>query len=219
MNHPVLHITEIQSVGMPVGCIIALHGRGVTGQDLASLAGEISLDGIRWIFPDGPMEMPGPWGGRAWYEIPPDSPRGILQSRKLLFELIERLEHEKIPSRRIALMGFSQGAVMSLDVGLRFPRRIAGIVAMSGYLALPETLRAEKSPAAAGLPILMTHGKNDDVLSVDGAREAQAVLRAEGASVRLSEYLMGHQVIPEVLDEVEKFLIKIFETEPLSGTE
>jgi phospholipase/carboxylesterase len=217
MNHPALNITQFNPVGMPVGCIIVLHGRGVTGQDLASLAGEISLDGIRWIFPDGPMEMPGSWGGRAWYEIPPDPPRGIFQSRKLLFGLIEWLESESIPSRRIALMGFSQGAVMSLDVGLRYPKRIAGIVAMSGYLALPDTLRSEKSPTAAGLPILMTHGKNDDVLPVDGARKAQAILRAEGASVRLSEYLMGHQVIPEVLGEVENFLVKIFETEPLSG--
>jgi phospholipase/carboxylesterase len=212
-----LNFTEIKPAGIPIGCIVALHGRGVTGEDLAPLADEIGLDGIQWIFPDGPMELPGPWGGRAWYEIPPDLPQGILQSRKLLFDLIDRLERGKVPSGRIALMGFSQGAVLSIDVGVRYPRRIAGVAAMSGYLAFPETLAAEKSPAAAGLPILMTHGKNDDVLPVDWAREAQAVLRTEGFSVRLHEYLMGHQVIPEALSEVKKFLNRIFEMEPLQG--
>jgi len=209
-----LHFTELPSFGMPIGCIVAMHGRGVRGEDLAPLAEAIALEGIRWIFPDGPMELPGFWGGRAWYEIPPHHLQGLLQSRKLLFELIERLEQEKVPSKRIALAGFSQGAVMSLDVGVRYPRRIAGIVAMSGYLARPETLAVEKSPAAAGLPILLTHGKNDDVLPVEGAREAQATLRAEGFSVRLQEYLMGHEVIPEALSEIRAFLNQIFESEP-----
>ncbi|HUK55730.1 MAG TPA: dienelactone hydrolase family protein [Nitrospiria bacterium] len=212
-----LNFTELRPVGMPIGCIVALHGRGVRGEDLAPLADAIALDGMRWIFPDGPMELPVIWGGRAWYEIPPHHPRGLLESRTLLFELIEWLERQKIPSRRIALAGFSQGAVMSLDVGVRYPRRIAGIVAMSGYLARPETLTAEKSPAASGLPILLTHGKNDEVLPVEGAREAEAALRAEGFSVRLREYLMGHEVIPEALSEIRKFINLIFETEPRNG--
>jgi phospholipase/carboxylesterase len=211
-----LNFTELPSIGMPIGCILALHGRGVRGEDLAPLAETIALEGIRWIFPDGPMELPGFWGGRAWYEIPPHHLQGLQQSRKLLFEFVERLEQEKIPSKRIALVGFSQGAVMSLDVGVRYPRRIAGIVAMSGYLARPETLAVEKSPAAAGLPILLTHGKNDEVLPVEGAREAQATLRAEGFSVRLQEYLMGHEVVPETLSEVRTFLNQIFESEPRS---
>lgn len=205
-----LKFTEINPVGAPIGCIVALHGRGVTGEDLAPLADEINLDRVRWIFPDGPVELPELLGGRAWFEMPPNHDRGILESRKLLFELVGWLERQKIPSERIALLGFSQGAVMSLDVGVRYLRRPAGIVAMSGYLVFPETLRAEKSPASAGLPVLLTHGKNDDVLPVDGAREAQALLRTEGFSARLCEYLMGHQVIPETLDEVRKFLKAIF---------
>jgi phospholipase/carboxylesterase len=209
-----LNFTELHPIGMPIGCIVTLHGRGVRGEDLVPLAEAIALEGIRWIFPDGPMELSVPWGGRAWYEIPPHPLQGLLQSRKLLFDLIERLEREQIPSKRIALAGFSQGAVMSLDVGVRYPRRIAGIVAMSGFLARPETLAVEKSPAAAGLPILLTHGKNDDVLPVEGAREAQAALRTEGFSVRLREYLMGHEVIPEALSEIRNFLNQIFESEP-----
>lgn len=211
-----LHYIEHHPTGFPIGCIVALHGRGVRGEDLAPLAEAIALEGIRWIFPDGPMELPGFAGGRAWYEIPPRHLQGLSDSRKLLFELIERLEQQETPSRRIALMGFSQGAVMSLDVGVRYPRRIAGIVAMSGYLAYPETLAAEKSPASAGLPVLLTHGKNDEVLPVEWAREAQAVLRGEGFSVRLHEYLMGHEVVPEALAEVRTFLNQIFEAEPRS---
>lgn len=205
-----LDYTEIKPDGDPLGCTVVLHGRGVTGRDLVPLAKAINLDRTWWVFPDGPLDFPGIPGGRAWYDMPPNNHKGVLESRKLLFELVERIEKQGIPSARIVLMGFSQGAVMSLDVGLRYPRRIAGVIGMSGYLAFPERLRDEKSPAAAGLPILLTHGKQDDILPVDGAREAQAALRTEGFSVRLHEYLMGHEVIPEALSEVEKFLKPIF---------
>ena len=175
------------------------------------LAEAIGLEEFRWVFPDGPLDFPGPFGGRSWYEMPSDNHQGVIESRKLLMELIERIEGDGIPAHRIALMGFSQGAVVGLDVGIRYPRRLAGIVGMSGYLAFPERLSDEKSPAASGLPILLTHGKNDDVLSVEGAREAQAALRGAGFQVRLQEYLMGHQVIPEALALVSTFLRKILE--------
>ncbi len=204
-----MEATEILPVGTPLGIIVALHGRGVTGADLSPLAQAVGLDGVRWIFPDAPFEPPELMGGRQWFPPAPNPESGILESRKRILKRLGALEGEGISSRRIALLGFSQGAVMSLDAGVRYPRRLAGIVGLSGFLAFPERLGREKSPAASGLPILLTHGKNDDVLPVEGAREAQAVLRTEGFTVRLHEYLMGHHVIPETLEEVRRFLIKI----------
>lgn len=204
--------SEIRSRGEVRGCILGLHGRGVTGKDLASLAEAMALDGVQWVFPDGPLDFPGSLGGRAWFEHSPHHARGILLSRKKIFEWIGELEGESVPADRIALVGFSQGAVVALDAGVRYPRRLAGIVGMSGFLVFPETLAAEKSPSAKGLPILLTHGKNDEVLPVEGSREAQAVLRAEGFSVRLREYLMGHEVVAETLSDVREFLNGIFGT-------
>ena len=206
-----LNFKEMAPSGTPTGSIFVLHGRGVTGEDLMPLVEAMGLEGFRWIFPDGPFDFSSPFGGRSWYELSSPNHQGVLESRRLLTELIEKFEKEGAAPRRIALMGFSQGAVMSLDVGLRYPRRLAGIVGMSGYLAFPERLADEKSPEATGLPILLTHGKNDDILPVEGAREAQAVLRGAGFRVRLQEYLMGHQVIPETLVLAKAFLQEIFE--------
>ncbi len=189
------------------GCVITLHGRGTTGEDLIPLADEIALPGIRWIFPDAPFPFPDDFDGRMWYSSPPQGQSGILESRRLLFDLLDQLiTREGIPSDRIALIGFSQGAVMSLDVGLRYPRQLAAIIPLSGYLAFPETLAAEKSSESVKTPILLVHGTMDEVVPVDGSRKAHTVLVREGYQPRLEEYPMGHQVIPEEIQLIGDFL-------------
>jgi len=189
------------------GCVITLHGRGTTGEDLMPLADEMRLPGLRWIFPDAPFPFPDGFGGRMWYTSPPQAQSGILESRRLLFDLLGQLiARDGIPSGRIVLMGFSQGAVMSLDVGLRYPARLAAVVALSGYLASPEALAAEKSSASLQTPVLLAHGTMDEVVSVDGSRKARALLAKEGYQARLEEYPTGHQVIPEEMKLVRDFV-------------
>lgn len=203
-----------------VGCLITLHGRGVTGEDLVPIARELDLPRLRYIFPHAPLPFPSTWGGRAWYELPPDDAEGIHQSCRLLTALIEELVADGWAPERIALAGFSQGAVMSLDVGLRYPKRMAGVLALSGYLHAPERLRAERSPEAIGTPILLCHGTEDPLLPIDGSRQAARLLTAEGFSVTLKEYPMGHEVIPEEIAEVKRFLVRIFpEAEPVRAPE
>ena len=201
---------EIKPDDSVLGYVIALHGRGVRGADLAPLADAIGMDEIRWSFPDGPLEIPPMSDGRGWYDSSSPEHEGLITSRKTIFTLIEDLEGGGVSADRIVLAGFSQGAVMSLDVGLRYPRRLAGIIGMSGFLAFPDLIEKEMSPAAAGIPVLLTHGENDEVIPVDGSREAQAVLKTLGFPVRLREYLMGHEVIQEVLEEVRKFMGEVF---------
>lgn len=189
------------------GCVITLHGRGATGEDLMPLADEMRIPGVRWIFPDAPFLFPDDFGGRMWYTSLPQGQSGILESRRLLSDLLDQMiTRDGIPSDRIVLMGFSQGAVMSLDVGLRWPKRLGAIIALSGYLASPETLAPEKSAGAFGTPILLVHGTMDEVVPVDGSRKARAVLIKEGFQPRLEEYPMGHQVIPEEIELIRGFL-------------
>ena len=192
------------------GCVVTLHGRGVTGEDLVPLAQELGLPALRFIFPHAPFPFTSPFGGRAWYESPPRAHEGLTESRQLLFRLLEELEAQGVEPGRIALMGFSQGAVMSLDVGTRYPKRLAGIVALSGYLYAPDSLGTEKSAAADGLPILLAHGTYDDVLPLAGSRQALKTLQAHSFQARLVEYPMGHQVVLEELEEARSFLKTVF---------
>lgn len=206
-----LHLNEIPPSGPMQGCVVTLHGRGVTGEDLMPLAPEIGLAGVRWIFPDAPFPFPSDFGGRMWYGFAPEKDEEILTSRRLLFDLLDDLTgREKVPPEKLVLMGFSQGAVMSLDAGLRYSKKLAMIIALSGYLPFPEHLSAEKSAPSSGVPILLVHGTDDEVVPVDGSRNAHAALLNEGYPVRLQEYPMGHEIIPKeiqlIRDELKKAL-------------
>lgn len=209
-----LSVIERAADGPARGAVIALHGRGTIGADLAPLADAMDLAGLLWFFPDAPFDFPGDFGGRMWYAPPPARDADIATSRAELFALLDRVRAERgLASDRIVLLGFSQGAVMSLEVGLRYPLPLAGIIALSGYLARAETVATERAPAAATVPVVMVHGKNDDVVPVDGSRTAEAQLRGLGQPVRLYEYLMGHEVIPEEIDLVRQQLRRMLNLE------
>jgi len=202
-----LKYAELPAERTPAGCVVTLHGRGVDGEDLIPLAAMLNLPSIRFIFPHAPFLTD--FGGRAWYPPPPKEDEGILTSRKLLVELILKIETEEIPAERIALMGFSQGAVMSLDVGLRYPRRLAAIAALSGYLHDPQRIAQEKG-AISQLPIFLAHGSADAVLPVSGSRRALEILEPLGPSVTYREYPIGHQIDPEEIDDIRAFLERCF---------
>lgn len=189
------------------GCVVTLHGRGTTGEDLVPIAQEINLPDIRWIFPDAPIPFPGVFDGKMWFGPLSSDAEGIQTSRRLLFDLLEGLiEKDHFPPEKIGLLGFSQGAVMALDVGVRFPRRLGTVIALSGFLAAPEKLNKERSPASDGMPILLAHGEADEVVSVDGSRQAIIALQKEGYSVALHEYPMGHQIISEEMALIREHL-------------
>ena len=201
-----LYWNEIPSSKPTQGTAVVLHGRGTTGEDLMPLAPEIGLDGLRWIFPDAPFPFPGS-SGRMWHGFSPDTEEGIRTSRRMLFDLLDHLiGREKVPAEKLALMGFSQGAVMSLDVGLRYHKTLAMIVALSGYLPLADRLSKEKSAASSQVPILLLHGTEDDVVPVEGSRKAHITLLKEGYPAQLFEYPMGHTVIPEEIQLIRNEL-------------
>ncbi len=191
----------------PKGCVITLHGRGTSGQDLIPISEAVDLPDLYWVFPDAPFPFPDLLGGMMWYGSTTGKYSDIQTSRKLLFDLLDHvIKKNHIPSESIALLGFSQGAVMSLDVGLRYPHKIGALIALSGFLAAPEKLKEEKSPASKNVPILLAHGTMDEVVSVKGSREAQNILISEGYSAELKEYPMGHQIIPEEITLIRDHL-------------
>jgi phospholipase/carboxylesterase len=99
--------------------------------------------------------------------------------------------------------------VMTLDVGLRYPTRFAGLTALSGYLAEPAAIPAELSPAQRATPVFIAHGTLDQVVPLAGSRQAAQVLRAAGLPVDLREYPMAHQITHEVLEDLSDFLRRV----------
>lgn len=202
--------------------IVALHGRGASAEGLVGLLTWLGSEGVRFVLPNGPIPIVNaPWqSGHAWYQVGRELDATIARSRGLLLALADELEGRHGVARgRSALIGFSQGAVMALDVGLRSPDAFAGVVAMGGYLHAPETL-GPALRAGRERRVLVLHGTYDDVISVDGARLARDVLEAAGLEPEYRELPLGHQVSPASLTLVRAFLERVLprDLQPVRGT-
>jgi phospholipase/carboxylesterase len=199
--------------GAPV--IATLHGLGTNGEDLAALCQAFHLDECRFVLPDAPMHLPGyPPGALAWYDFQAHDRKHLVDSREYLFKVFDRFIND--PNLRpapgqvkkenpLAVIGFSQGGVMSLESGLNYKGKIAAIVSMSGYMPDSwETLtRAE---ASFETPILLVHGTEDDVVPVEGSRKAYQALKEAGYNPVLKEFKMGHQITEASYKAVKEFL-------------
>ena len=206
----------------PVATLIVLHGLGTEGGDFVPLLRHMDLSAVgpvRCVLPDAPMRTMSINGSdmHAWYDAaPPVASRhasqpadeaGLRASQSLVQALIEREEGLGMPSERVVLMGFSQGAVLALQTGLRSPQRLAAVVALSGYLPLnARTLQMESNIANQRLPIFLGHGEHDEVVSLDRARAARTVLQVMGHLVDWHLYDMGHEVSDAELADIGAWL-------------
>ena len=151
---------------------------------------------------------------RAWYDIRQvdlqrqEDTDGVRASGAAIAALIDAERARGVPAHRIVLMGFSQGCAMSLFTGLRYPERLGGIVALSGYNPLAEQFEAERSDANRLTPIFMAHGRLDPVVVPARGEAAREQLRALGHTVEWHDYRMEHSVCPEELRDLQAWLQK-----------
>jgi phospholipase/carboxylesterase len=149
---------------------------------------------------------------RAWYDIKSFTPAGradfagTVESARRVADCIERERQRGIEASRVVLAGFSQGGAVALYTGLRYPERLAGILAMSCYLPFPERLAAEKSAANADVPILLCHGRGDPVVPIAMGLEARDELQAHGYKPEWRDYPMEHAVCMEEIADVARWL-------------
>jgi len=179
--------------------VVVLHGWGSNAKDLAALVPALNLPDYLFLLPNAPLVHPHASGGWMWYDLQPGY-RGLSESRQLLSEWLKTLETEtSVPLNRTILAGFSQGAAMTLDVGLTLP--LAGLIALSGYLHPLESRPLQQTP-----PILIVHGRQDTVVPLQAALTARNTLTAADAAVEYHEFEMGHEIRPEVLPLLNQFV-------------
>jgi len=209
---------EIESGPNPTASVIWLHGLGADGNDFAAVVPQLQLSGcqaIRFVFPHAPsmpVTVNGGYEMPAWYDIlganllSQQDTVGIKRSEHAITDLINRELDRGISHENIVLAGFSQGCAMALHTGLRYKQKLAGIVALSGYLPLADTLAHERSQANANTPIFMAHGTQDPVVEMERGEASKTALIALGYSVQWNSYVMGHSVHPTELADISKFL-------------
>jgi phospholipase/carboxylesterase len=192
--------------------LLLLHGVGSNEDDLFALAPD--LDG-RFMVVSARAPFALDYGGYGWFRIEL-TPRGMVadveqakQSLRLLPGFVDELvETYGADVRRVYLMGFSQGAMMSLALTLTRPEKVAGVVAMSGRLPRQVLELAPDRDALTGKPILVTHGLYDPVLPVENGRAARDYLAGLPVKLTYREYPMRHEVSAESLRDVAGWLTK-----------
>jgi phospholipase/carboxylesterase len=113
-----------------------------------------------------------------------------------------------IPTERIVIAGFSQGGAIALQVALRYPHPLAGVLALSTYLPLAWTLEAEKSQANASIPVFMAHGADDATLPEALALSSRETLQRHGYEIEWHSYSMGHSVCADEIDDINRWLTR-----------
>lgn len=220
------HLATIQLDNGPdtTASVIWMHGLGASASDFVPMSQQLDLrglDSIRFIFPYAPVqrvtanngyEMPS-WYDFLHFGFDGDKDREdestIRASQIQVARLIDQEMARGIASERIILAGFSQGCVMTLHTGLRYPHKLGGLMCLSGYLALPDKLAAERSAANMHTPIFMAHGRMDPMIPVQYGAKSRDFLTGLGHQIEWHDYNMEHSTCDEEAKDIGAWLRKV----------
>ena len=209
----------IDTIEPPIGSVIFLHGLGADGFDFKSIFGRSQFNKIRFILPHAPYQPVSINQGfemRAWYDLydlsleKDEDELGMQKSSLIIQKLIEEQISLGIPSEKIIIGGFSQGAVMSFYLGLKYDKKLGGIVALSGYLPLKDKLISSIKDDLIRIPIFMAHGLYDNVIDIQIADRSFEKLKARFNSANFEKYPMGHEVCEKEIDDLSTFFNQTF---------
>ncbi len=202
--------------------VIWLHGLGADGYDFEPVAKQLlepdALPNVRFILPHAPDMAVTRNNGYimpAWYDIygvipvNQEDDAGIQTSQSYIDFLIQTEIDRGISSDRIVLAGFSQGGAIALHTALRYPHKLAGVLALSTYLPLHSKLSTETHSANKNTPIFMAHGIFDDVISLEMSKVSRDLLLDNQYLINWHEYRMAHSVCAEEIADVEEFLKQV----------
>lgn len=201
--------------------IIWLHGLGADGNDFVPLVPELGLPeslAIKFIFPHAPVRPVTINNGfeiRAWFDMLSmdrqnnSKEEDILITVSWINQFIDQEIKNGVSSKKILLAGFSQGGVIALQAGLRYPKKLAGIMALSTYIPFDKELLQQTNPAQKGLPIFAAHGAHDPVIPVESWQDYVPKLEAQDFNVEAHSYPMEHSLCAEEIRDISAWLQKV----------
>lgn len=173
--------------------MVVLHGLGDSMEGYRWLPSALQLDWVTYLLVNAPEAY---YGGYSWYDFAGAPGPGIERSGDLLRELLAKLE-QNFPADRIFLFGFSQGCLIASDIGLTYPKRLAGVIGVSGYFHEPERRLSGLSPVAREQRFLITHGTQDTLIPLAPVRQQVELLQGAGLNILWREFEKGHTIAGE----------------------
>ena len=171
--------------------MIVLHGRGDSLKPFVYFNEELKIPEMNYLILNAPKKF---LNGYTWYGEPPYQKNGVIRIRQKLFQLLDELELQGWKSKNIFFFGFSQGSLISADIALNYPKKLAGVVGISGYFQFFPRWRTHLSAKAAKTPWLMTHGFNDDVLKIEETKFGVSKLKDAGLNIEWVELDKKHSL-------------------------
>lgn len=174
--------------------MILLHGLGDSMEGYRWAPEALQLPWMNYLFANAPDAY---YSGFSWYDFAADPVPGIKRSRELLFELLDDWRGKNFPTNETILFGFSQGCLMTIELGLRYPNLLAGLIGVSGYANEPEKLLKELSPVAKHQKFLITHGTQDPLIPFQQVKEQVKLFQASGVQMEWREFHKAHTIAGE----------------------
>lgn len=211
-----LQYIEIETGQNPTAAVIWLHGLGASGHDFEPVVPELGLPedaAVRFIFPHAPnlpVTINGGMSMPAWYDIKAMDIDRVVDTEQLrasadaVARLVEREQEKGIAAERIIIAGFSQGGAVAYELGLSYPERLGGILALSTYFATADTV--QRSEANAGVPISVFHGTFDPMVPESLGVRSVETLKEMGYDPSYQTFPMEHSVCLEEIQDIGRFI-------------
>ncbi|PHR56185.1 MAG: serine esterase [Arcobacter sp.] len=185
--------------------MIILHGRGDSAEGFRFFPQELGLDDMNYLLLNAPFEY---FTGFSWYDLPPKQLAGIEYSQKVLTEILDTLFEGKYEPSKTILFGFSQGSLLTFEFGARYKQRLAGYIAVSGYIYDAPKLLVEMNQDLKTASWLCTHGYEDDVLPFNESRAQVEVLLDGDFEIDFRAYHKTHTVDATEFKEIKKWIVE-----------
>lgn len=188
--------------------MVVMHGLGDSEAGYRWLPHTLQLPWLNYLLVNAPDPY---YGGYSWFDFPGDPLPGIQRSRQLLFELLDHQRKAGFPTDQTVLFGFSQGCLMTVEMGLRYPHRFAGLIGISGFIVALDSLLAEAAPQAKDQTFLITHGTLDPLLPFDSVKRQVRQLQSAGFNIQWHEFHKEHTIAgPDELAVIRQFVCDVF---------
>jgi len=206
-----MKIQKLKSIWQPAPdrsmntLMVILHGRGDSPEGFKTFQEELGISSLNCLLLQAPNDY---YTGYSWYDLPPNQLPGIIRSRKLLNQVFEEIMNSGYRPDQVILFGFSQGCLMTLDFGSRFPHLLKGYIGISGYCYDAQALLHEAVPHVIHQgKWLITHGTHDDVLPVETTRQQMQMLANEGFKMDYREYRKTHTISEQEIDFIREWIV------------
>jgi phospholipase/carboxylesterase len=188
--------------------LVALHGLGDSMEGYRWLPEMLALPWLNYLLVNAPDAY---YGGYSWYDFAVDPGPGVERSRKLMFSVLDAQRQAGFPTEQTLVFGFSQGCLMTMEMGLHYPHHFAGLVGVSGYTHQPEKAVLTLSPTALSQHFLLTHGTRDPLIPIGPVRAQVALLKQAGLDIEWHEFVKEHTIAGEAeVDVIRRFIERQF---------